>query len=47
MKKKTYTKPSMQVIELHHQSALLVGSGGSGEKFQDAPNAPEYNDWFE
>ena len=40
MKKKTYTKPTMQVIDLRHQSALLVGSG---EKFQDAP---EYNDWF-
>lgn len=43
MKKKVYIKPSVQAIELRHQSALLVGSG---EKFQDAPDAPEFDDWF-
>ena len=44
MKKRTYTKPSMQVIELHHQSALLVGSDSKGNT---PPVAPEYDDWLE
>lgn len=47
MKKKVYIKPSVQVIELRHQGALLISSG---DKFPDtpgAPDAPEYNDWFE
>ena len=45
MKKRTYTKPSMQVIELHHQSALLVGSDSKGNMPPDG--IPEYDDWLE
>ena len=44
MKKKVYIKPSVQVIELRHQSALLVGSG---EKYPGAPDAPDYDDWLD
>ena len=43
MKKKVYIKPSVQVIELRHQGALLVGSG---EKYPGAPDAPDYDDWL-
>ena len=40
MKKKAYIKPSVQVIELRHQGALLVGSS-------TPPNEiPEYDDLF-
>jgi hypothetical protein len=41
MKKKTYTKPSMQVIELQHHTCLLQTSG-------TPPNGiPDYDDWLE
>lgn len=44
MKKKTYTKPSMQVIELQHRACLLQASG---EKYLGAPDAPDYDDWLD
>ena len=46
MKKKTYTKPSMQVIELHHQSALLIGSDSKGNLPSDDEEVPEFDDWL-
>lgn len=46
MKKKTYTKPSMQVIELRHQSALLVGSGDS-KRNMPPDGIPDYDDWLD
>ena len=43
MKKKTYIKPTVQVIVLRHLDALLVGS----MKLRSAPeDAPDYDDEF-
>ena len=43
MKKKTYIKPTVQVIVLRHQGALLVDS----MKQRSAPeDAPDYDDFF-
>lgn len=43
MKKKTYIKPTVQVIVLRHLDALLVGS----MKLRSAPeDAPDYDDFF-
>lgn len=46
MKKKVYIKPSVQVIELRHQGALLISSGEKYPGAPDAPNAPDYDDWL-
>lgn len=50
MKKKNYIKPTVKVIVLRHQSALLVGSDKSADdtqsEEQEYPDAKPYNDWF-
>lgn len=52
MKKKTYFKPTMTVVELRQQCELLVGSGYSrtdyGEANQDVPSEevdPNTGEW--
>jgi hypothetical protein len=54
MKKKNYIKPTVKVIVLRHQSALLVGSGEGGDDPQskepevpsEAPNAIGFDGWL-
>ena len=41
MKRKTYKKPTTQVVQLQHRIQLL--SGGSGTLPEDED--PEYDDW--
>ena len=44
MKKKTYIKPTVQVIVLRHQGALLVDSPKRGKPDDD--EIDEYDDFF-
>ncbi|ADE82911.1 hypothetical protein PRMUPPPA20_26460 [Xylanibacter ruminicola] len=46
MKKKVYIKPSVQVIELRHQGALLISSGDKFPDTSDPTDAPEFDDWL-
>ena len=41
MKKKTYEKPTMTVVELQHRTCLLQASGE-----QQPENVPDYGDWL-
>ena len=54
MKKKKYIKPTVKVIVLRHQSALLIGSDKGVDDPQseepevpsEAPNARGFNGWL-
>ena len=41
MKKKTYEKPTMTVVELQYRTCLLQASGE-----QQPENVPDYDDWL-
>ncbi len=41
MKKKTYEKPTMTVVELQHRTCLLQTSG------EQQPDAEYYDDWLD
>ena len=40
MKKKTYEKPTMTIVELQYRTCLLQASG------EQQPDAKDYDDWL-